>query len=390
MTGYDIIPFWVMRMMFSGIEHTGRVPFDTVLIHGLVRDAQGRKMSKSLGNGIDPLEVIDKYGADALRFTLATNNSPGNDMRFSDQKVEASRNFANKIWNASRFVLMNLDENEPAPHLPDHPALEDKWILSQYNDLVKSVTDSLDSYELGIAVQKLYDFIWDVFCDWYIELTKIRLQAGGEAAQTAKAVLVYVLSNTLKLLHPFMPFITEEIWQSLPHEGESIMISAFPEYDEALSFPQDEAEFSRIMAAIRAVRNRRAEMNVPPSKKAQLLIATSYGDTFREGATYFTRLAFASDVKVAPSFDSDGCVSVVTADATIYIPLDELVDTEKEKARLQKDKKNTESELARIQGKLSNQGFLSKAPEAVVNAEKEKLQKLTEKLSMIESELQKL
>ena len=389
-TGYDIIPFWVMRMMFSGIEHTGRVPFDTVLIHGLVRDAQGRKMSKSLGNGIDPLEVIDKYGADALRFTLATNNSPGNDMRFSDQKVEASRNFANKIWNASRFVLMNLDENEPAPHLPDHPALEDKWILSQYNDLVKSVTDSLDSYELGIAVQKLYDFIWDVFCDWYIELTKIRLQAGGEAAQTAKAVLVYVLSNTLKLLHPFMPFITEEIWQSLPHEGESIMISAFPEYDEALSFPQDEAEFSRIMAAIRAVRNRRAEMNVPPSKKAQLLIATSYGDTFREGATYFTRLAFASDVKVAPSFDSDGCVSVVTADATIYIPLDELVDTEKEKARLQKDKKNTESELARIQGKLSNQGFLSKAPEAVVNAEKEKLQKLTEKLSMIESELQKL
>ena len=389
-TGYDIIPFWVMRMMFSGIEHTGRVPFDTVLIHGLVRDAQGRKMSKSLGNGIDPLEVIDKYGADALRFTLATNNSPGNDMRFSDQKVEASRNFANKIWNASRFVLMNLDENEPAPHLPDHPALEDKWILSQYNDLVKSVTDSLDSYELGIAVQKLYDFIWDVFCDWYIELTKIRLQAGGEAAQTAKAVLVYVLSNTLKLLHPFMPFITEEIWQSLPHEGESIMISAFPEYDEALSFPQDEAEFSRIMAAIRAVRNRRAEMNVPPSKKAQLLIATSYGDTFREGATYFTRLAFASDVKVAPSFDSDGCVSVVTADATIYIPLDELIDTEKEKARLQKDKKNTESELARIQGKLSNQGFLSKAPEAVVNAEKEKLQKLTEKLSMIESELQKL
>ena len=389
-TGYDIIPFWVMRMMFSGIEHTGRVPFDTVLIHGLVRDAQGRKMSKSLGNGIDPLEVIDKYGADALRFTLATNNSPGNDMRFSDQKVEASRNFANKIWNASRFVLMNLDENEPAPHLPDHPALEDKWILSQYNDLVKSVTDSLDSYELGIAVQKLYDFIWDVFCDWYIELTKIRLQAGGEAAQTAKAVLVYVLSNTLKLLHPFMPFITEEIWQSLPHEGESIMISAFPEYDEALSFPQDEAEFSRIMAAIRAVRNRRAEMNVPPSKKAQLLIATSYGDTFREGATYFTRLAFASDVKVALSFDADGCVSVVTADATIYIPLDELVDTEKEKARLQKDKKNTESELARIQGKLSNQGFLSKAPEAVVNAEKEKLQKLTEKLSMIESELQKL
>ena len=389
-TGYDIIPFWVMRMMFSGIEHTGQVPFDTVLIHGLVRDAQGRKMSKSLGNGIDPLEVIDQYGADALRFTLATNNSPGNDMRFSDQKVEASRNFANKIWNASRFVLMNLDEDEPAPHLPDELALEDKWILSQYNDLVRSVTDSLDSYELGVAVQKLYDFIWDVFCDWYIELTKIRLQAGGEAAKGAKAVLVYVLSNTLKLLHPFMPFITEEIWQSLPHEGESIMISAFPEYDGALCFPQDEAEFSRIMAAIRAVRNRRAEMNVPPSKKAQLLIATAYSDTFREGATYFTRLAFASGVQVADEFHEEGCVSVVTGDATIYIPLAELVDTEKEKARLTKEKKNTENELARLAGKLNNEGFLSKAPEEVVNAEKEKQKKLTEKLAMIESELQKL
>ena len=389
-TGYDIIPFWVMRMMFSGLEHTGRVPFDTVLIHGLVRDAQGRKMSKSLGNGIDPLEIIDKYGADALRFTLATNNSPGNDMRFSDEKVEASRNFANKIWNASRFILMNLDESEPAPHIPPVLDFEDKWILSQYNELVKGVTDSLDSYELGIAVQKLYDFIWDVLCDWYIELCKIRLQTGGEKAATAKAVLVYVMSNTLKLLHPFMPFITEEIWQTLPHEGESIMISAFPTFREDLCYPEEEAEFSRIMDAIRAVRNRRAEMNVPPSKKAKLFIATAYTDTFRQGAVFFTRLASASEVEVAPQFALDGCVSVVTSDATIYIPLDELIDKEKEKERLNRELKAAQGELARVQGKLNNPGFVSKAPEAVVNAEREKLGKFTEKIAMIEAELAKL
>ena len=266
-TGYDIIFFWVARMIFSALEYTGKAPFNTVLFHGLVRDAQGRKMSKSLGNGIDPLEIIDKYGADALRFALSTGNSPGNDMRFSDEKVESSRNFANKIWNAARFVLMNLPENEPAPHLPAALETEDKWILSKYNTLVKSVTDNLDRFELGIAVQKLYDFIWDILCDWYIELVKVRLREEGETAANARAVLVYVMSNTLKLLHPFMPFITEEIWQTLPHEGESIMISAWPEYDPALDFSADETEMERVMDAIRAIRNRRAQMNVPPSKK---------------------------------------------------------------------------------------------------------------------------
>ena len=389
-TGYDIIPFWVMRMMFSGIEHTGKVPFDTVLIHGLVRDAQGRKMSKSLGNGIDPLEIIDKYGADALRFTLATNNSPGNDMRFSDQKVEASRNFANKIWNASRFVLMNLGENEPAPHLPAILDFEDKWILTEYNDLVKGVTESLDSYELGVAVQKLYDFIWDVFCDWYVELCKVRLQAGGEKAESAKAVLVYVLSNTLMLLHPFMTFITEEIWQTLPHAGESIMIADYPVYDEALCFRAEQTEFAKVMEAIKAVRNRRAEMNVPPAKKAHLYIATNAAATFTAGAVFFTRLASASDVTVGAAFELADTVSVVTADATVYIPLAELIDFEKEKARLTKELQNAENELKRISGKLNNAGFVAKAPAAVVDAEREKLAKFTDKIEMIKAELAKL
>lgn len=389
-TGYDIIPFWVMRMIFSGLEHTGKAPFDTVLLHGLVRDSQGRKMSKSLGNGIDPLDVIDKYGADALRFTLATNNSPGNDMRFSDEKAEASRNFANKIWNASRFILMNLSENEPKPHLPKELDFEDKWILTQYNDLVQSVTDSLDSFELGIAVQKLYDFIWDVLCDWYIEICKLRLWQGGEAAERAKAVLVYVMSNTLKLLHPFMPFITEEIWQALPHEGESIMISDFPVYDEALCFRAEEADFEKIRQAIRAVRNRRAEMNVPPSKKAQLFIATNSIEAFRAGAAFFSRLAFASEVQVQESFTIDGAVSVVTNDATIYIPLTELVDVQKEKKRLEKELEDAENELRRANAKLNNQGFLAKAPESVIEAERGKSSKIQEKINMIKIEIEKL
>ena len=389
-TGYDIIPFWVMRMMFSGIEHTGRVPFDTVIIHGLVRDALGRKMSKSLGNGIDPLEIIDKYGADALRFTLATNNSPGNDMRFSDQKVEASRNFANKIWNASRFVLMNLDGSESAPHLPDTLDFEDKWILAEYNELVKGVTESLDSCEMGIAVQKLYDFIWDVFCDWFVEICKIRLQAGGEKAERAKAVLIYVLSNTLKLLHPFMPFITEEIWQTLPHDGDSIMISAYPEYDEALCFDKERADFEKLMEAIKAVRNRRAEMNVPPSKKAHLYIASAFKEAFESGSEFFTRLASASDVSVGASFGIADTVSVVTADATVYIPLAELIDIEKEKARLEKELKAAEDELKRLDAKLGNPGFVSKAPAAVVAGEKEKQTKTADKIEMIKAELAKL
>lgn len=389
-TGYDIIPFWVMRMMFSGIEQTGQAPFDTVLIHGLIRDAQGRKMSKSLGNGIDPLEVIDQYGADALRFMLATGNSPGNDMRFLPERVEASRNFANKLWNASRFVLMNLADDQPSPALPQELALEDRWIVSQFNTLVREVTDNLDKFELGIAVQKLYDFIWDILCDWYIELCKIRFQAGGAAAAQARAVLVYVLSSTLKLLHPFMPFITEEIWQTLPHEGETIMTAEWPRYDDALSFPQAEEEMNRIMAAIRAVRNRRAEMNVPPSRKAAVYVATQYADTFRTGAVFFERLASASQVEVGAEWSIEGAVSVVTDDARIFIPMQELVDVEAELARLNKEKATAEKNLANVMSKLSNEGFVSKAPEAVVQNQRDTAEKLREKLALLEESIQAL
>ena len=389
-TGYDIIPFWVMRMMFSGIEQTGQAPFDTVLIHGLIRDAQGRKMSKSLGNGIDPLEVIDQYGADALRFMLATGNSPGNDMRFLPERVEASRNFANKLWNASRFVLMNLADDQPSPALPQELALEDRWVVSQFNTLVREVTDNLDKFELGIAVQKLYDFIWDILCDWYIELCKIRFQAGGEAAAQARAVLVYVLSSTLKLLHPFMPFITEEIWQTLPHEGETIMTAEWPRYDDALSFPEAEEEMNRIMAAIRAVRNRRAEMNVPPSRKAAVYVATQYADTFRTGAVFFERLASASQVEVGSEWSIEGAVSVVTDDARIFIPMQELVDVDAELARLNKEKATAEKNLANVLSKLSNEGFVSKAPEAVVQNQRDTAEKLREKLALLEESIQAL
>lgn len=391
-TGYDIIPFWVMRMMFSGIEQTGKAPFDTVLIHGLVRDAQGRKMSKSLGNGIDPLEIIDKYGADALRFTLATGNSPGNDMRFSDERVEASRNFANKIWNAARFILMNLGENEPAPHIPENLILEDKWILSLYNALVVGVTDSLEKFELGMAVQKLYDFIWDVFCDWYIEIAKIRLNGEDETAKsTVKAVLVYVMSNTLKLLHPFMPFITEEIWQTLPHEGESIMVANWPKADSALTYAAEEAQMERIMTAIKAVRNRRAEMNVPPSKKAKVFIETAYGDTFAAGTVFFNRLASASEVQVAEQFDGmDDAVSIITESARIYIPMDELVDFQAELKRLEKEKASVQKELDMVNGKLGNENFVSKAPAAVVEKQRQAKARLEEKMALIEESMQKI
>ena len=387
-TGYDIIPFWVMRMMFSGLEHTGKAPFNTVLIHGLVRDAQGRKMSKSLGNGIDPLEEIEKYGADALRFSLATGNSPGNDMRYTPEKVEASRNFANKLWNASRFVRMNLPEGEPAAHLPAHLALEDKWILSKYNRLVADVTENLEKFELGLAVAKLYEFTWDVFCDWYIEVAKVGLNSGdGEKAAATRAVLVYVLDGILKLLHPFMPFITEEIWQSLPHEGESIMVSAWPVCSDALCFAAEEAEFERIMAAVRAIRNRRAEMNVPPSKKAKVCIATQYADTFASGAVFMQRLAFASEVEVGAEFDMPGALTVVTADARIYIPMNELVDIEAERARLQKQLAAAKKELEFVRAKLSNENFVSKAPAAVVDAQRAQEAKTVEKLSMLEESL---
>ena len=391
-TGYDIIPFWVMRMMFSGLEQTGQVPFDTVLIHGLVRDAQGRKMSKSLGNGIDPLEIIDKYGADALRFTLATGNSPGNDMRFSDERVEASRNFANKIWNAARFILMNLPENEPAPYIPQALAIEDKWILSQYNTLVSGVTDSLEKFELGMAVQKLYDFIWDVFCDWYIEIAKIRLNGDDEEQKaTVRAVLVYVMSNTLKLLHPFMPFITEEIWQTLPHTGESIMISDWPKADSALNFAAEEAEMSRIMTAIKAVRNRRAEMNVAPSKKAKIFIETAYDDTFLKGTVFFKRLASASEVEVAAHFDDmDSAVSIITESARLYIPMDELVDFKAELARLNKEKAGVQKELDFVNNKLNNENFVNKAPAAVVEGQRQAKAQLEEKMALILESIEKI
>ena len=390
-TGYDIIGFWVSRMIFSALEYTGQVPFDTVLIHGLVRDAQGRKMSKSLGNGIDPLEIIDQYGADALRFTLATGNSPGNDMRFSDEKVEASRNFANKIWNAARFILMNLDENEYAPYVPKNLAIEDKWILSKYNDLVKDVTDSLEKFELGLAVQKLYDFIWDVFCDWYIEIAKIRLNGECATAKaTVKAVLVYVMSNTLKLLHPFMPFITEEIWQTLPHDGDSIMISDWPVFTDELSFKADEAEMEKVMTAIKAVRNRRAEMNVPPSKKAKIFIETSYENTFSEGANFFVRLASASEVEIVKGYENDEAVAIITEDARLFIPLDELVDFKAELERLEKEKAGVLKEIAFVSGKLNNEKFVAKAPEALVNEQREKLAKYKEKLAMLEESICKI
>ena len=389
-TGYDIIGFWVSRMIFSALEYTGQVPFDTVLIHGLVRDALGRKMSKSLGNGIDPLEIIDQYGADALRLTLATGNSPGNDMRFSDEKVGASRNFANKLWNASRFILMNIGDEDIKCELPANLALEDKWVISLYNDLVKEVTDNLEKFELGMAVAKLYDFIWDVFCDWYIEIAKIRLQKGGSEAKDAKQVLVWVMSNTLKLLHPFMPFITEEIWQTLPHDGESIMISAWPEFDPAHSFEAEEAEMERIMTAVRTIRNRRAEMNVPPSRKAKVYIATAYKPAFEHGSVFMQRLASASEVEVADSFELDGAVCIVTADAKIYIPMGELVDLAAEKARLNKELAAVEKDLAFVNGKLSNENFVAKAPAAVVEAQREQKTRYEEKIAMLKESIAKL
>ena len=388
-TGYDIIFFWVARMMFSGIEHMGDVPFDTVLIHGLVRDEQGRKMSKSLGNGIDPLEMIAVYGADALRLTLATGNSPGNDMRFSEKKITASRNFANKLWNASRFILMNLSDCVTA-ELPATLTTEDKWFISKYNSLVKEVTENIDRYELGIAVQKLYDFIWDIMCDWFIEITKPRMQEGGETAENAQRVLVYVMSGTLKLLHPFMPFITEEIWQALPHEGDSIMVSQWPQYDEKLNFKNEEAEFEILMDAIKAIRNTRSQMNVPPSKKADLYIETAHKEIFENGKKFLERLASAAEVHIGDRFDMDGAVQVIANGSKTLIPMDELVDKEKERARLEKEKAACEKDFAMISGKLNNQSFLAKAPQAVVDGEKAKLEKIKEKMKLIEEGLKNL
>ena len=386
-TGYDIIFFWVARMIFSGVEHIGKIPFDTVFIHGIVRDAQGRKMSKSLGNGIDPLEIIDLYGADALRLTLATGTSPGNDMRFSDERVKASRNFANKLWNASRFILMNLPEDFTETTLPETLETEDKWVVSKFNSLVREVTEHMENFELGLAVQKLYDFIWDIYCDWYIELTKTRIAEGGETARNAQRVLVTVMSGTLQLLHPFMPFITEEIWQALPHEGETIMTSRWPEYRPELDFAAEEAEFEKVMELIRAIRNLRAEMNIAPSKKATVYIETKSPLIFEQSVGFIKRLASAAEVEVGASFALEGTVQAITSDARAMIPMNQLVDKEKELARLNKEKAACEKDIAIISGKLNNPGFVAKAPEQLIAAEKEKLAKAQERMARIEESI---
>ena len=392
-TGYDIIFFWVSRMIFSGLEHMGKKPFSTVFIHGLVRDAQGRKMSKSLGNGIDPLKIIEQYGADALRFALATGNSPGNDMRFSDEKIESARNFANKLWNASRFVLMNLTEDDSELlRLPEKSelALEDKWILSRLNKLIKSVNTNIDNFELGIALSEIYSFTWDSFCDWYIEMAKSRTFAGGEEALTAKRVLVYVLTNILKLLHPYMPFITEEIYQALPHTDDSIMISSFPEYDGALEFAAEEGDVDRVIAAIVAVRAQRQKMNIPPSKKAKLYVVTKYTETFENTAKILEKLASASEVIITDSYESDNAITVATDAGTLYIPLADVVDFEAERKRLLEQMKKNDGEIERIEKKLSNDGFVAKAPAAVIEGERAKLAKYIETRDALTAALAKL
>ena len=389
-TGYDIIFFWVARMIFSGCEQMKKIPFHTVLIHGLVRDDKGRKMSKSLGNGIDPLEMAEKFGADALRFNLITGNSPGNDTRFYTEKCEAMRNFANKIWNASRFVMMNLTIDRYDLPAADKLEREDKWVLSKLNRLVKEVTENLDSFEIGVASAKVYDFIWDTYCDWYIELTKTRLNGTDEDAKlTAQNVLCYVLVTLLKLLHPFMPFITEEIYQALPKcdGAEDILMTAqWPEYTEALSFPAEESAMEAVMDLIRAIRARRAEMNVPPSKKAELMIVTDQAGPYQQGLHFIQRLAYASNVtfpETAPA-DVTGLVSVVTHDATAYLPLSELVDLAAERERIAKELEKAKNGLRITEGKLANEKFVAHAPENVVNAEREKVAKYQELIAKLE------
>ena len=393
-TGYDIIFFWVARMIFSACEQTKRPPFHTVFIHGLVRDDKGRKMSKSLGNGIDPLEIADKYGADALRFNLVTGNSPGNDMRFYTERCEAMRNFANKIWNASRFLMMNLTIDQCC--LPEKLELEDKWILSKLNTAVREITENMERYELGVAAQKIYDFIWDDYCDWYIELTKTRLQGEDEDSKVrAQQVLCHVLTQMLKLLHPFMPFITEEIWQALPHEGgveegSFLMLQTWPEYQAELDFPTEAKAMELIMDAIRAVRTRRSEMNVPPSKKAHLTVATDESAVFQLGVPFLKKMAYASEVTIVPAgqaAEAAGQVTVVTHVAQVSMPLAELVDLEKEKARLEKELKKNSTELDKLNAKLANPGFVNKAPEHVVKAEQERSVQLTELVAKLKEQL---
>ena len=390
-TGPDIIFFWVVRMVFSGLEHMNDVPFNTVFIHGLVRDAQGRKMSKSLGNGIDPFDVIGQYGADALRFMLASSVSPGNDMRFSEDKITAARNFCNKIWNAGRFILMNDVSSVAADSLPETLEIEDKWLLSKLNSVVAEVTENIERYELGIAANKVYDFAWDVFCDWYVEIAKLRLNGEDEARKAAcKQVLVYVYTRILQLLHPFMPFITEEIYSALPVSCESIMISAWPTASEALSFGEEERRFEKIMDLIKAVRVIRAEKNVPPSKLVDLCVETAETDTFTMGAEFIKRLAKAGSVEIGTQFDIPDAVQAVTDTARALIPLSELVDREKELARLNKELASTEKDMAGLSARLSNEQFLSKAPANVVAGEKEKLEKLQAKKDLILDSIAKL
>ena len=408
-TGYDIITFWVSRMIFSSLEYMDEVPFDTVLIHGLVRDAQGRKMSKSLGNGIDPLEIIDKYGADALRFALATGNSPGNDMRFSDEKIEAARNFANKLWNAARFVLMNLTIDKIEEPDTSKLAVEDKWILTKLEECVKSVNTNLDKYELGVALSSIYDFLWDYYCDWYIELTKTSITPKSnessmsaeltktsvssedkERSLTAQNTLAYVLRETLKLLHPFMPFITEEIYSSLPGEEGFIMVKDYPEYREDFTFAAAEEDMNRIIDAIKAIRVRRNEMGVVPSRKAKLFVETKYPETFSGATAFFEKLASAASLEVVEDYADENAVKIITDSATIHIPLGDLVDFEAERARLKKELDAMESEIKRAEGKLSNEGFVSRAPAAVVEAEKAKLEKYKEKRDSIKEAIAKL
>ena len=383
-TGYDIIFFWVARMIFSGLEHMDAIPFNTVFYHGLIRDAQGRKMSKSLGNGVDPLDIIAEYGADALRFTLVTGNSPGNDMRFSEEKVAASRNFANKIWNAARFILMNIEGKDIECTLPEKLFTSDKWILNRFNSVTAAVTENLEKFELGMAVSKLYDFIWDDFCDWYIELAKIRMNGADEqSADSARRVLVWVMSNTLRLLHPFMPYITEEIWQTLPHDGEALIVAKWPEYDEALAFPAEAADMEKVMAVIRAVRVRRNEMNVPPSKKAHIYIETAQPAPYAEGSEFIARLAYGSAVEIGASFAVVGTVTAVTDDAKALLPMDDLVDKAAEIARLTKELQNAQKQLDNVNAKLANEKFTSKAPQNVIDGVKANGEKLSAKIKLI-------
>ncbi|MDE6635777.1 MAG: class I tRNA ligase family protein, partial [Lachnospiraceae bacterium] len=395
-TGYDIIPFWVMRMMFSGIEQVGKVPFDTVLIHGLVRDSLGRKMSKSLGNGIDPLEIIDKYGADALRFTLITGNAPGNDMRFYNERVEASRNFANKVWNASRFIMMNLDndiEPDDMPELTD----ADKWVLSKVNDVVKDVTYNLEKYELGIAADKIYNFVWEEFCDWYIEMVKPRLY--NDSDNTRKAALwtlKEVLVTALKLLHPYMPFVTEEIYCTLMDDEEaSIMISDWPVYRDEYHFESEEKSVERIKEAVKGIRNIRAEMNVPPSRKAALYVVSENSevrDIFEDSKVFFATLGYASEVSVQAdkSGIADDAVSILIHEAAIYIPFAELVDVEKEIERLTKEKEKLTKELERSEKMLGNEKFVSKAPKEKIDEEKAKQKKYSDMMEQVVKRLEQL